>query len=84
MMDKDTKGHNEAVSELILAGVPLGNIGDASTRLKAAISSADVVLAEDSRRFNRLCKDLESNVMPKFSHSLKEMKAHDLMKWRVI
>jgi 16S rRNA (cytidine1402-2'-O)-methyltransferase len=59
MMDKDTKGHNEAVSELILAGVPLGNIGDASTRLKAAISSADVVLAEDSRRFSRLCKDLE-------------------------
>jgi len=58
MMDKDTKGHNEAVSELILAGVPLGNFGDASTRLKAAISSADVVLAEDSRRFNRLCKDL--------------------------
>ena len=39
--------------------MPLGNIGDASTRLKAAISSADVVLAEDSRRFSRLCKDLE-------------------------
>jgi len=58
MMDKDTKGHNEAVSELILAGVPLGNIGDASTRLKDVISSANVVLAEDSRRFNRLCKDL--------------------------
>ncbi|MBM3655751.1 MAG: 16S rRNA (cytidine(1402)-2'-O)-methyltransferase [Actinobacteria bacterium] len=57
-MDKDTEGHNVAVGELILAGVPLGNIGDASERLKTAISSADVVLAEDSRRFARLCKDL--------------------------
>lgn len=58
-MDKDTKGHNEAVSELILAGVPLGNVGDASDRLKEAISKAEVVLAEDSRRFARLCKDLK-------------------------
>jgi 16S rRNA (cytidine1402-2'-O)-methyltransferase len=42
-----------------LAAVPLGNIGDASTRLKEVISSADVVAAEDSRRFLRLVKDLE-------------------------
>ena len=47
------------MSELILAAVPLGNIGDASTRLKEVISSADVVAAEDSRRFLRLVKDLE-------------------------
>ena len=47
------------MSALILAAVPLGNIGDASTRLKEVISSADVVAAEDSRRFLRLVKDLE-------------------------
>ena len=47
------------MSELILAAVPLGNIGDASTRLKEVISSADVIAAEDSRRFLRLVKDLE-------------------------
>ncbi|MFM8751657.1 MAG: 16S rRNA (cytidine(1402)-2'-O)-methyltransferase [Actinomycetota bacterium] len=46
------------MSELILAAVPLGNVGDASARLKEAISSVDVVAAEDSRRFLRLCKDL--------------------------
>ena len=46
------------MSELILAAVPLGNVGDASIRLKDAIASADVVAAEDSRRFLRLCKDL--------------------------
>jgi 16S rRNA (cytidine1402-2'-O)-methyltransferase len=59
MMDKDTDRHNGVVSELILAAVPLGNIGDASDRLKRAITEADVVAAEDSRRFLRLCKDLE-------------------------
>jgi len=58
-MDKDTDRHNGVVSELILAAVPLGNIGDASDRLKRAITEADVVAAEDSRRFLRLCKDLE-------------------------
>lgn len=46
------------MSELILAAVPLGNVGDASDRLKAAIAHADVIAAEDSRRFLRLCKDL--------------------------
>ena len=57
-MIKDTDRHNGAVSELVLAAVPLGNIGDASERLKQAINSADLVAAEDSRRFLRLCKDL--------------------------
>lgn len=58
-MHKDTDRHNGAVSELVLAAVPLGNVGDASDRLRAAILSADLVAAEDSRRFLRLCKDLD-------------------------
>ena len=49
------------MSELVLAAVPLGNIGDASERLKLAITTADLVAAEDSRRFLRLCKDLDLN-----------------------
>ena len=43
---------------LILAAVPLGNPGDASTRLREGIESAKFVAAEDSRRFTRLCQDL--------------------------
>ena len=43
---------------LTLAGIPLGNPGDASTRLKDAIESAGIVAAEDSRKFYRLCADL--------------------------
>jgi 16S rRNA (cytidine1402-2'-O)-methyltransferase len=43
---------------LILAATPLGNPGDASARLIAALTSADVIAAEDSRRFHRLATDL--------------------------
>jgi len=43
---------------LILAAIPLGNPGDASTRLKEAIVNADFIAAEDSRRFGRLCAEL--------------------------
>lgn len=43
---------------LILAAVPLGNPGDASSRLKEAIERVPYVAAEDSRRFTRLCQDL--------------------------
>jgi len=44
---------------LILAATPLGNPGDASTRLKSAIENASIIAAEDSRRFHRLCADIE-------------------------
>ena len=43
---------------LILAATPLGNPLDASARLKAAIESAEVIAAEDSRRFHRLASDI--------------------------
>lgn len=44
---------------LTLAGIPLGNPGDASARLKDAIENASIVAAEDSRKFHRLCADLD-------------------------
>ena len=44
---------------LILAATPLGNPADASPRLKSAIESAEIIAAEDSRRFHRLCSDIE-------------------------
>lgn len=43
---------------LVLAATPLGNPLDASARLKNAIESAQVIAAEDSRRFHRLASDL--------------------------
>ena len=43
---------------LILAAIPLGNPGDASTNLKEAIATSKYIAAEDSRKFGRLCSDL--------------------------
>jgi 16S rRNA (cytidine1402-2'-O)-methyltransferase len=41
-----------------MAATPLGNAEDASPRLKSAIMSAEIIAAEDSRRFHRLCTDI--------------------------
>jgi len=43
---------------LVLAGTPLGNPADASARLADELVKADVVAAEDTRRFARLRTDL--------------------------
>ena len=42
----------------MLAATPLGNPGDASARLIAALGEADVIAAEDTRRARRLASDL--------------------------
>src|SRR5215475_1092924 len=49
---------SEAPGRVILAGAPLGDVGDASARLAAALASAPVIAAEDTRRVRRLCADL--------------------------
>jgi 16S rRNA (cytidine1402-2'-O)-methyltransferase len=43
---------------LLLAGVPIGQPGDASQRLRDALATSDVIAAEDTRRLTRLCHDL--------------------------
>jgi len=43
---------------LILACAPLGNPGDATTRLKEALTSVRYIAAEDSRKLSRLAHDL--------------------------
>lgn len=43
---------------LMIAATPLGNVGDASARLVDALSSVDVIAAEDTRRLHRLARDL--------------------------
>jgi 16S rRNA (cytidine1402-2'-O)-methyltransferase len=43
---------------IVLAATPLGNPGDASARLIDALTSFDVVAAEDTRRVRRLASDL--------------------------
>ncbi|MBF6161292.1 16S rRNA (cytidine(1402)-2'-O)-methyltransferase [Nocardia cyriacigeorgica] len=43
---------------LVLAATPMGDIGDASQRLREALATADVVAAEDTRRTRSLAKAL--------------------------
>ena len=43
---------------LILAGTPIGNLGDASARLRATLESAPVLAAEDTRVAQRLLAGL--------------------------
>ncbi|WGX97890.1 16S rRNA (cytidine(1402)-2'-O)-methyltransferase [Nocardioides sp. L-11A] len=43
---------------LVLAGTPIGQVGDAPPRLAAELATADVVAAEDTRRLRRLVADL--------------------------
>jgi 16S rRNA (cytidine1402-2'-O)-methyltransferase len=50
---------------LTLAATPLGNPLDASPRLKSAIESAEIIAAEDSRRFHRLASDIQATFTAK-------------------
>ena len=43
----------------MLGGAPLGQPGDVGPRLRAVMSSADVLAVEDTRRLHRLAADLE-------------------------
>jgi 16S rRNA (cytidine1402-2'-O)-methyltransferase len=44
---------------LVLAATPLGDVRDASPRLAEALAEADVIAAEDTRRFRTLASALE-------------------------
>ncbi len=50
---------------LTLAATPLGNPLDASPRLKSAIENAEIIAAEDSRRFHRLASDISATFTAK-------------------
>jgi 16S rRNA (cytidine1402-2'-O)-methyltransferase len=54
--------HLPSHGELVIAGVPLGNPGDASARLRSALETADVIAAEDTRRLRRLAADLDVHI----------------------
>ncbi len=44
---------------LVLAATPIGDVADASPALRRALLDADVIAAEDTRRFRDLCRRLD-------------------------
>ncbi|GGG43115.1 ribosomal RNA small subunit methyltransferase I [Kocuria dechangensis] len=48
----------EGTGQVVLAGTPIGNLGDASPRLREALETADVLAVEDTRRLRRLTAGL--------------------------
>ncbi len=56
---EDASTHALPPHGVVLAATPLGNIGDASDRLREALAQADVIAAEDTRRARNLAAALE-------------------------
>lgn len=52
------RGDGPAAGALVLAATPMGQYGDASPRLRAALASAHIVAAEDTRRTRALAAGL--------------------------
>lgn len=46
------------MGRLVLCGAPIGNVADASPRLRDTLATADLVAAEDTRRALRLAREL--------------------------
>nr|WP_319022009.1 16S rRNA (cytidine(1402)-2'-O)-methyltransferase [Brevibacterium sp. FME17] len=57
----------------MLVGTPIGNLGDASPRMRQAIETADVIAAEDTRRFLSLAQRLQlshtNRIISVFDHN---------------
>ncbi|MDY6810143.1 MAG: 16S rRNA (cytidine(1402)-2'-O)-methyltransferase [Actinomycetota bacterium] len=53
---------NDGDGCLLLAATPMGQVEDASPRLRAALASADIVAAEDTRRARALAAALEVGI----------------------
>lgn len=70
---KNTSENRDACGKVILAATPIGNIGDASSRLINLLETADIVAAEDTRRLydlaNRLGVHVSGRVVAYHDHN---------------
>lgn len=68
---------------VVLAATPLGNIGDASPRLRMALERADIIAAEDTRRTRALAAalgvELGARVVSNFDHN-EEQRREELLR----
>ncbi|MEU7763951.1 16S rRNA (cytidine(1402)-2'-O)-methyltransferase [Nocardia sp. NPDC049190] len=57
-MDGSVVADEATAGRLVLAATPMGDVGDASQRLREALSCVDIIAAEDTRRTKSLAKAL--------------------------
>ncbi|MFJ4027040.1 16S rRNA (cytidine(1402)-2'-O)-methyltransferase [Paenarthrobacter sp. NPDC089989] len=51
-------GGTSGIGRIVLAATPIGNVGDASSRLIELLGTSDIIAAEDTRRLHRLVQAL--------------------------
>jgi 16S rRNA (cytidine1402-2'-O)-methyltransferase len=56
--EAESVAHDGSAGVVVLAATPIGDVRDASPRLVAELTSADVIAAEDTRRLRRLLERL--------------------------
>ncbi len=65
-----------AMNGIVLAATPIGNDGDSSARFREEIQHADVIAAEDTRRFlnlaSRLGLDVTARILSYYEHNEAE------------
>ncbi|AIG63872.1 16S rRNA methyltransferase [Corynebacterium atypicum] len=75
-------GRCELPRGVIIAATPLGNIDDASPRLRLALGRADVIAAEDTRRTRALAQalgvEITGRVVSNFDHN-EDSRVHQLI-----
>jgi len=71
--DAEREGSASGSGMVVLAATPIGNVGDASDRLKELLQRADIVAAEDTRRLfdlaNRLGVHVNGTVVAYHDHN---------------
>ncbi|MGP0222685.1 16S rRNA (cytidine(1402)-2'-O)-methyltransferase [Paenarthrobacter sp. NCHU4564] len=53
-MEAPAQADGTGTGRIVLAATPIGNVGDASSRLIELLGSSDIIAAEDTRRLHRL------------------------------
>ena len=53
-LEAPVPGETSGIGRIVLAATPIGNVGDASSRLIELLGTSDIIAAEDTRRLHRL------------------------------
>lgn len=82
IVESDNNLHQVPRGTVVLAATPIGNTGDASSRLRDLLSSADLIAAEDTRRLydlaNRLGVRVRGRVLAYHDHNERQVADHIL------